>query len=157
MIISVPNSWNLSQRSLFSKWHSTLSNSSQLHFGLRASAYGLGPWVELLLFLVADGVDGDGDGEGEWHGDEPDLLSAELAVEHREWTDPSNDGEELLGLNIGDPLLWCPESVWIWRFVSEPGERGGEYDLYDGLLISDLIVHSKAFVGDITFDPWKKY
>jgi hypothetical protein len=30
MIISVPRSWNLSQRSLVSKWHSTLSNSSQL-------------------------------------------------------------------------------------------------------------------------------
>ena len=142
MIISVPNSWNLSQRSLFSKWHSTLSNSSQLHFGLSVSAYGLGPWVVLFPSLVdADPVDGDG--EGERHGDEPDRRSfefaTELAVEHREWIDPSNDGEELLGLKIGDPLLGCPEAVWRLTFDSEPGESAGEYDLHDGLLISDLI------------------
>ena len=31
MIISVPRSWNLSQSSLVSRWHSTLSSSSQLH------------------------------------------------------------------------------------------------------------------------------
>lgn len=31
MIISVPRSWNLSQRSFVSRWHSTFSNSSQLH------------------------------------------------------------------------------------------------------------------------------
>lgn len=30
MIISVPKSWNLSQRSLVSRWQSTVSNSSQL-------------------------------------------------------------------------------------------------------------------------------
>lgn len=31
MIISVPRSWNLSQRSFVSKWHSTFKSSSQLH------------------------------------------------------------------------------------------------------------------------------
>ena len=34
MIISVPNSWNLSQSSLVSSWQSTVVSSSQLHLGL---------------------------------------------------------------------------------------------------------------------------
>ena len=46
MIISVPNSLNLSHRSLFSKWHMTRDNSSQLHRGLSPSAKGFGPGVD---------------------------------------------------------------------------------------------------------------
>lgn len=50
MIISVPSSWNLSQSSLFSRWHSTLASSSQLLLFLSKCAYGLllPPDLELL-------------------------------------------------------------------------------------------------------------
>lgn len=37
MIISVPKSWNLSQRSLVSRWHSVLSSSMQLQASLVVS------------------------------------------------------------------------------------------------------------------------
>lgn len=48
MIISVPSSLNLSQRSLFSRLHSTLDNSSQLHFSFNPSANGFGPFFDVL-------------------------------------------------------------------------------------------------------------
>lgn len=61
IIISVPSSLNLSQSSLFSRWHLTPANSSQLHLGLIASAYGLGPHEEEEPSLV-DPVEGEGEG-----------------------------------------------------------------------------------------------
>lgn len=41
MIISVPKSWNLSHKSLFSREHSTLCNCSLLQRGFKAAANGL--------------------------------------------------------------------------------------------------------------------
>ena len=112
MIISVPNSLNFSQRSLFSSRHSTLSSSGQLHLGLRNSAHGFGADAVRLPSLV-DEVDGDGDGDR--HDGDSDwglsVVVSEWAVEQRL---PSIDGSELGG-------LWWPTSSG-----SEPGERGGE-------------------------------
>ena len=80
----MPNSWNLSQRSLFSRRHSTLSSSVQLHLGLSNSAQGLGADDTPSL-----AVDGEGDGDGDRHDGEGDSdlglsnVVSDSAVEHR--------------------------------------------------------------------------
>lgn len=78
IIISVPNSWNLSHRSLFSRWHSTRAKSSQLHLGFNNSAHGLGAEFVTLPSFVDD-VEGDGDGER--HGDSECGRSAVVVSE----------------------------------------------------------------------------
>lgn len=55
MIISVPRSLNLSQRSLVSKWHTTFFNSSLLHLSCRSGFFGV---LEVVVVEEPDEVVG---------------------------------------------------------------------------------------------------